>query len=72
MAKRKRFQPMSMELGGYVKTFFILWIIIGGVTYIALGLDKWAFYAAISLGFLFTIVAFLLLLWITGVQGPIE
>lgn len=72
MATRKRFQPLSMELGGYLYTFIIIYVIVAIAIYIVLGLDKWAFYGAISLGLPFTIVIFLVILWFTGVEGPIQ
>lgn len=64
----KRFIPLSSELAGYFKTFIIIWIIWFIILFVALGGGKWAFYSGVSVGFLFTIPSFGLVLYLTGVR----
>lgn len=64
----KRFIPLSSELGGYLKTFIIIWIIWFVILFIALGCGKWAFYGGISVGLIFTVPSFLVILFLTGVK----
>ena len=64
----KRFQPLSTELGGYIKTFFILWIIIFIIIFMALGGGKWALWSGVAVGFLITIPCFVVTLVLTGVK----
>ncbi len=71
MSQRKRFQPLSMELVGYIKTFVAIWIIFWVAIFLIAGVDKWAFFAGFGLGFIFTIPCYLLILWLTGVEGQV-
>jgi len=64
----KRFIPLSSELGGYLKTFLIIWAIWFVVVFLCSGAGKWAFYGGIGLGFIFTVPSFIVILFLTGVR----
>ncbi len=65
---RKRFQPVTSELGSYVKLYFLIWIVVGVILFIGLGGGRWAFWGAIGLGCLVTIPIFVIALSVTGVK----
>lgn len=69
---KQRFQPISAEIGGYLKTFGIIWLILFILILIVGGFNKWSFYAAIGLGFLLTIPIYGLALYLTGVRANNE
>jgi len=61
--------PIDEEIMGYIKTFFLAWLIWFLVFLIVLGMTHWAFWGAISFGFIFAIPTYLILCYATGVKN---
>ena len=68
---RSRFVPLNVQIGGYFKTFFIIWVISFIILLIALGLNTWAFWGAIPISFLVAVPIYYVLVIMTGVKGGI-
>jgi len=65
---RSRFQPLSSELGGYIKTFLIIYGIYFLIIFFAGGAGKWSMYAGFGLGFILTVITYFFILHFTGVK----
>lgn len=72
MATRKRFQPLSTELGGTLRVFLYAWAILFIILFLALGCNTWAFYGALPISFILAWPVLFLMLFLTGVKGPIQ
>ena len=58
---------MYDEIAGVIKVFFIVWIIASIVFFLILGLNKWAFWGAIGIGCIASVIVALILSLLTGV-----
>lgn len=68
----KRFQPLDIEVSGYIKTFLILWVVSFVVWLIIMGASWWSFYGAIGLATLSALVITIVLSALTGFSGDIN
>jgi Na+-driven multidrug efflux pump len=65
-ASRKRFIPVTQQLGSTFKLFFIVWAVCLVVFFVGLGASKWAFWGGIGLGFMFAIPITYILMRVTS------
>ncbi|MCK4364968.1 MAG: hypothetical protein KAW45_02850 [Thermoplasmatales archaeon] len=64
-----RYTPMSDEFFGTLKVLGFFWALFFCLLFIALGFDRWAFWGAITLGFIFAIIATCFVALFTGVKN---
>lgn len=72
MTIKKRYQPLSWEVSGYLKTFFWCWIVSWIVLIILGGANAWAFFGGMLLALPVAILIFLAFLFITGVKDKLD
>jgi len=61
-----RFVSIYDDIIGYVKLFFIIFIIAFVFLFIALGVDKWAFWGAVSVGGIVAFIGIIIIALLTG------
>jgi len=63
-----RYTPMWDEFLGTLKVLGFFWLLFSVLLFIVLGCDRWAFWGAIALGFIFAIVVTFFIALATGVK----
>ena len=64
-----RYTPMWEEFWGTLKVFGFFWLLFSVLLFIILGFDRWAFWGAIVLGFIFSVLVTFLIALVTGVKN---
>ena len=67
-----RFVPLNLQVGGYIKTFFWIWVILFIILFVALGISYWAFFGALGISIILSIPIYYMLVILTGVKGGLS